>query len=64
MSHFSDLLSQVSKRGERSLGMFVTSGFPDMKATPDLLRAIDAGGADFIELGMPFSDPLAEGLPI
>lgn len=64
MSQLSDLITRTSERGERSLGMFVTSGFPTLEATPDLLKAIDAGGADFIELGMPFSDPLAEGLPI
>lgn len=59
-AHFEGL----SNRGEKALGMFITSGFPEKEATTDLLRAIDAGGADFIELGMPFSDPLAEGLPI
>lgn len=47
-----------------SLGIFVTSGFPQKSDTVPILRAIDAGGADFIELGMPFSDPLAEGKPI
>lgn len=57
-------LRALADRGEKALGMFVTSGFPDLEATPDVLRAIDAGGADFIELGMPFSDPLAEGVPI
>ncbi len=46
------------------MGLFVTGGFPTPDDTPDILRAIDRGGADFIELGMPFSDPLAEGLPI
>lgn len=46
------------------MGVFVTSGFPDSQATLPILDAIVAGGADFIELGMPFSDPLAEGLPI
>ena len=46
------------------MGLFLTNGFPDLRVTLPLLRAMDAGGADFIELGMPFSDPLAEGLPI
>lgn len=46
------------------MGIFLTSGFPNPQATLPLLQAIDAAGADFIELGMPFSDPLAEGLPI
>jgi tryptophan synthase alpha chain len=46
------------------MGLFMTNGFPHPDATLPILHAIDAGGADFIELGMPFSDPLAEGLPI
>ena len=46
------------------MGIFLTSGFPDPSVTNLLLDAVDQGGADFIELGMPHSDPLAEGLPI
>ncbi len=46
------------------MGLFLTNGFPSPSDTLSILEAIDAGGADFIELGMPFSDPLAEGLPI
>lgn len=64
MSTLKARIEQVRQAGHKALGMFITSGFPDLTATPDLLRAIDAGGADFIELGMPFSDPLAEGIPI
>ncbi|MGB1375788.1 MAG: tryptophan synthase subunit alpha [Rhodothermales bacterium] len=63
-SRLTSRLGALAERGEKALGMFVTSGFPDLDATSDVLRAIDAGGADFIELGMPFSDPLAEGVPI
>ena len=46
------------------MGIFITNGFPTPQATLPLLKTIDEAGADFIELGMPFSDPLAEGLPI
>lgn len=46
------------------MGLFVTDGFPNPNATVPILRALDRGGVDFIELGMPFSDPLAEGRPI
>ena len=46
------------------MGLFLTSGFPAPDATLPILHAIDEAGADFIELGMPFSDPVAEGLPI
>jgi tryptophan synthase alpha subunit len=43
---------------------YLTAGFPDADATPGLVRALVAGGADAIELGLPFSDPLADGVSI
>ncbi|MEM7787001.1 MAG: tryptophan synthase subunit alpha [Bacteroidota bacterium] len=57
-------LDDLRARGETAMGLFLTSGFPAPEATLPILRAVDAAGADFIELGMPFSDPVAEGLPI
>ena len=41
--------------------MYLTAGDPSLDATADLLVAVDRGGADLIELGVPFSDPLADG---
>ena len=40
---------------------FLTAGFPAKDDTPELLMALERGGADVIELGMPFSDPQADG---
>ncbi|KAK3990791.1 tryptophan synthase beta subunit-like PLP-dependent enzyme [Cladorrhinum sp. PSN332] len=40
---------------------YVTAGFPTPQATPDILLAMQQGGADVIELGVPFSDPIADG---
>lgn len=57
-------LDAARERGEKAMGLFLTNGFPHPEATLPILRAIDEAGADFLELGMPFSDPLAEGLPI
>jgi tryptophan synthase alpha chain len=51
-------------RGEKAMGLFLTNGFPDPAGTLPILRAAAEAGADFLELGMPFSDPLAEGRPI
>ena len=53
-------------RGEGRVGLvaYLTAGFPDADATPGLVRALVAGGADAIELGLPFSDPLADGVSI
>ena len=64
MSSLKQRLIQLRADREKALGIFVTSGFPTIAATGSILDAIDAGGADFIELGMPFSDPLAEGQTI
>lgn len=54
-------LDGLRTRGEAALGLFVTCGFPEPSATVPLLHALAEGGADFLELGMPFSDPLGEG---
>jgi tryptophan synthase alpha chain len=40
---------------------YLTAGDPDLRATGELLHALAAGGADLIELGVPFSDPIADG---
>lgn len=40
---------------------FLTAGFPTKDATVPLMLALEAGGADIIELGVPFSDPIADG---
>lgn len=57
-------LQALKEKNQKAMGIFVTNGFPEQRATLSILQAIDNAGADFIELGMPFSDPLAEGLPI
>lgn len=47
--------------GRTALMPFITAGDPLPEALPELLHALVAGGADMIELGMPFSDPMADG---
>jgi len=52
----------LANRGEKPLIVpYLTAGFPDAAETVDLLLALEAGGADAVELGLPFSDPLADG---
>lgn len=52
---------EVSQSGRTGLIMFLTAGFPDMATTRELIPALAEAGADCIELGVPFSDPLADG---
>src|SRR5690349_17516954 len=48
--------------GRRAAFMpYLMGGYPTMDASRDVLRAYAAGGADLVELGVPFSDPLADG---
>ncbi|KAB5583477.1 tryptophan synthase beta subunit-like PLP-dependent enzyme [Coniochaeta sp. 2T2.1] len=44
-----------------ALVTYVTAGFPTVEATPSVLLAMEKGGADIIELGVPFTDPIADG---
>ncbi len=48
-------------RGAAAFMPFVTGGFPDLDTSLELLMALDRAGADLIEVGIPFSDPLADG---
>ena len=54
-------LGSIRSRQKRALAFFYTAGFPTIDSTVRVGRALAAGGADIIELGMPFSDPLADG---
>jgi tryptophan synthase alpha chain len=54
-------LSTAFDKGHPALVAFVTAGDPSPAATPAILDALVAGGADVIELGMPFTDPMADG---
>jgi len=46
---------------EKLMSLFITAGYPDLESTVDLILGFEKNGADIIELGMPFSDPLADG---
>jgi tryptophan synthase alpha chain len=53
--------AQLAKEGRAGLVTFLTAGDPDPATTLELLKGLPAAGADVIELGMPFSDPMADG---
>jgi tryptophan synthase alpha chain len=61
MSRIDTTLSQLKAQGRKALIPFVTAGFPFADSTPSLMHAMAAAGADIIELGVPFSDPSADG---
>ena len=61
MSRIKKTFAELKKRGEAALIPFITAGDPDLDTTLKIMRALEAGGADCIELGIPFSDPTADG---
>ena len=53
--------AQLKSEGRRALVTFVTAGDPDTETSLKILKGLPGAGADVIELGMPFSDPMADG---
>ena len=53
--------ADCAAQGRAALVTFVTAGDPDLDTSARVLRALIAGGADIVELGMPFTDPMADG---
>lgn len=61
MSRISPTLQHLQAQGRKALIPYVTAGFPYPDITPTLMHAMVAAGSDIIELGVPFSDPMADG---
>ncbi len=61
MSTFPQTWSRLRKDRKKALVAFVTAGDPDLDTTYRAILALEKGGADIIELGVPFSDPMADG---
>lgn len=61
MSRIAATFAALQSQGRQALIPYVTAGFPFADITPTLMHAMVAGGADVIELGVPFSDPSADG---
>jgi tryptophan synthase alpha chain len=60
-SRLTEVFEGLKERGEKALITFITAGDPDMKRTRDIIFELERVGADIIELGIPFSDPMADG---
>jgi tryptophan synthase alpha chain len=61
MSIISEYINRKNKSNEKVLSVFLTSGFPHKENFPELALKILEAGADMLEVGFPFSDPLADG---
>lgn len=58
---YADTFARLRERGEGAFVPFTVLGDPDAKTSLEILRAMTGGGADMLELGIPFSDPVADG---
>lgn len=61
MSRIQQVFKRLAEEGRKGLIPFVTGGDPDDSGTVELMHALAAAGSDVIELGVPFSDPMADG---
>lgn len=61
MSQISKLFTQLKSQQKKALIPYITGGYPNCETTIKLMHQMVESGADIIELGMPFSDPMADG---
>jgi len=61
MSRIAETFADLKREGRRGFIPFITAGDPDLETTRDLILELDRAGATVIELGVPFSDPMADG---
>lgn len=61
MSQVSDLFKRLKQSGRTALAPYFMAGYPDLDTSLELMSEAARSGADLIEMGMPFSDPLADG---
>jgi len=61
MQLLTDRLQELKNKGRKGLIVYLTAGYPDMETTLQAVLAAEAAGADVVEIGIPFSDPIADG---
>lgn len=61
MNRIENAMERLQERQEKALITYMTAGLPDMEGTKKLIKAQEAAGLDVLELGIPFSDPVADG---
>src|SRR6266513_1631500 len=60
-SRLTDTFARLRSERQPGLVTYTTAGDPDLARSAEILRALDRAGADILEVGVPFSDPLADG---
>lgn len=60
----SDKFEEIFNTGKKLLSIYITAGYPNLHDTVPTLKLLQDGGVDFVEVGMPYSDPLADGTTI
>src|SRR5690242_16670923 len=61
MNRIDQKFQQLRKAQKKAFIAFVTAGDPDLKTTAELVLAFEQAGVDIVEIGVPFSDPMADG---
>lgn len=61
MNRIEARLQEVQQRGEKAFVTYMTAGLPDMKGMQEIIKEAEQAGCDVLELGIPFSDPVADG---
>ena len=61
MNRINQTFNELKKNNKKAVGIFLTAGDPDFKSSLNLIKKLPENGVDFIEIGMPFSDPMADG---
>ena len=61
MKRIEQKFKELKKKGEKALVAFITAGYPDLETTRALIPALARAGVDILEVGVPFSDPTADG---
>lgn len=64
MNRINKKFSELKRKKKKAFIAYITAGYPSLKVTEALIPALEKAGADLIELGVPFSDPMADGLTI
>ena len=61
MSRIAAKFEELKSQGKKGLVTFITAGDPSLEQSAEILKTLPTSGADFIEIGMPFTDPMADG---